>query len=46
MYQALEQFKILLSYSNGVLDIKNYMLPIFTILVFTIILSYIVNIKK
>jgi len=46
MYQALEQFKILLSYSNGVLDIKNYMLPIFTILVFTIILSYIVNIKN
>ena len=45
MYQALEQFRILNS-SFGFFDIKNYMLPILIILLFSILLNYLVVIKN
>jgi len=45
MYQALEQFRIL-NFSFGFFDLKNYMLPILIILLFSILLNYLVVIKN
>jgi len=46
LYQALEQFRILLSFSTKILDITNYMLPIFIIIFFVIIVNYIMHLKN
>lgn len=45
MYQALEQFKVL-NYKILFFNVPNYFLVIFVILVFSLILNYIMNIKN